>query len=67
VDFEELHKVTPPPHIYVGPCHHGMMCPWVVDGGDSLQIWRVAANTFNNVMDSQQGVDLQVGGLAGGE
>jgi len=23
-------------------CHHGMACPWVVDGGDSLQIWRVA-------------------------
>jgi hypothetical protein len=28
---------------YVGPCHHRMLCPWVVDGGDGLQIWRVAA------------------------
>jgi hypothetical protein len=24
-------------------CHHGMACPQVVDGGDGLQIWRVAA------------------------
>jgi hypothetical protein len=23
---------------YIGPCHHGMAHPWVVDGGDSLQI-----------------------------
>jgi hypothetical protein len=27
--------------------HHGMVCPQVVDGGDSLQIWRVAANIQN--------------------
>jgi hypothetical protein len=27
-----------------GPCHHSMVFPWVVDGGDSLHIWRVAAN-----------------------
>jgi hypothetical protein len=29
------------------PCHHGMACPQVADGGDSLQFWRVAANMFN--------------------
>jgi hypothetical protein len=29
------------------PCHHGMARPQVVDGGDSLQIWRVAANILN--------------------
>jgi hypothetical protein len=28
-------------------CHHGMACPQVVDRGDSLQIWRVAANILN--------------------
>jgi hypothetical protein len=33
---------------YVGPCHHGMACSWVVDGGYSLQIWRVAVNILNN-------------------
>jgi hypothetical protein len=26
------------------PCHHGMARPQVADGGDGLQIWRVAAN-----------------------
>jgi len=25
----------------VGPCHHGMLHPWVVVGGDSLQIGRL--------------------------
>jgi hypothetical protein len=29
------------------PCHHGVVHPWVVDGGDGLQIWRVAANILN--------------------
>jgi hypothetical protein len=29
------------------PCHHGMARPQVADGGDGLQIWRVAANTVN--------------------
>jgi len=31
----------------VGPCHNGMACPQVVDGGDGLQIWRVAMNILN--------------------
>jgi hypothetical protein len=26
------------------PCHHGMARPWVADGGNGLQIWRVAEN-----------------------
>jgi hypothetical protein len=30
--------------LYVGHCHHGMARPRVADGGDGLQIWRVAAN-----------------------
>jgi hypothetical protein len=29
------------------PCHHGMACSQVADGGDSLQVWRVAANVLN--------------------
>jgi hypothetical protein len=32
---------------YVGPCHHGMGRPRVADGGDGLQIWRVAVNVLN--------------------
>jgi hypothetical protein len=31
----------------VGTCHHGMARPQVADGGDSLNIWRVAANILN--------------------
>jgi hypothetical protein len=30
------------------PCHHGMMCHQVADGGDGLQIWRVDTNILNN-------------------
>jgi hypothetical protein len=29
------------------PCHHSILCPQVVDGGEGLQVWRVAANTLN--------------------
>jgi hypothetical protein len=29
--------------LVVIPCHNGMACPQVADGGYSLQIWRVAA------------------------
>jgi hypothetical protein len=29
------------------PCHHGMARPQVADGGDDLQIWRVATNILN--------------------
>jgi hypothetical protein len=28
------------------PCHHGMARPQVADGGEGLQIWRVAANIY---------------------
>jgi hypothetical protein len=34
-------------HIRWVPCHHGMGCPQVADGGDGLQLWRVAANALN--------------------
>jgi hypothetical protein len=29
------------------PCHHGMARPQVADGGEDLQIWRVAVNILN--------------------
>jgi len=32
---------------YENPCHHCMVRPGVADGGDGLQIWRVAANRPN--------------------
>jgi hypothetical protein len=28
-------------------CHHRMICPQVADGGDTLQLWRVAVNILN--------------------
>jgi hypothetical protein len=32
---------------WVSPFHHGMARPQVADGGDALQVWRVAANILN--------------------
>jgi hypothetical protein len=29
-------------------CHHGMTRPQVSDGGDGLQIWRIAANILDH-------------------
>jgi hypothetical protein len=34
-------------HLRWGPFHHGMARPQVADGGDGLQIWKVAANILN--------------------
>jgi hypothetical protein len=34
-------------HVKWVPCHHGMARPQVADGGDGLQIWRVAVTIFN--------------------
>jgi hypothetical protein len=34
-------------HVRWVPCHHGMVCPQVADGGDALQFWREAANILN--------------------
>jgi hypothetical protein len=36
---------------YVGPCHHVMARPQVADGGDHLQIWRIAANMESDAWD----------------
>jgi hypothetical protein len=35
------------PHVRWVSCHHGVARPQVTDGGDGLQIWRVAANIWN--------------------
>jgi len=32
---------------YVGPCHHCMARPQVVDEGHGLKIWSVTANILN--------------------
>jgi hypothetical protein len=29
------------------PCQYGMKRPQVADGGDALQVWRVAVNILN--------------------
>jgi hypothetical protein len=34
-------------HVKWVPCHHGMARPQVADGGEGLQIWRVAVNILN--------------------
>jgi hypothetical protein len=34
-------------HVRWVPCHHGMARPQVADGGDTLQLWREAANILN--------------------
>jgi hypothetical protein len=34
-------------HIRWAPCHHGMARPQVADGGDGLQMCKIAANTLN--------------------
>jgi hypothetical protein len=34
-------------HVIWVLCHNGMARPKVVDGGNGLQIWRVAANILN--------------------
>jgi hypothetical protein len=34
-------------HVRWVPCHHSLARPQVADGGDGLQIWRVAANILN--------------------
>jgi len=36
----------------MGLWHHSMAHSWVVDGGDSLQMWRVAANALNKQLQT---------------
>jgi hypothetical protein len=39
--------MPPTYHVDVGPSHPGMADTRVTDGGDGVQIWRVAANVLN--------------------
>jgi hypothetical protein len=41
------YTVTQEYHVRWVPCHHSMARPQVADGGNTLQVWRVAANTLN--------------------
>jgi hypothetical protein len=41
------HTHTQTFHVKWVHCHHGMARPQVADGGDGIQIWRVAANILN--------------------
>jgi hypothetical protein len=34
-------------HVRWVPGHHSMSCPQVADGGNTLQVWRVAMNILN--------------------
>jgi hypothetical protein len=52
-------------HVKGVPSHCDMACPQVVDGGDGLQIWRVAVNILNKQSWTADGVDLQIGGWVG--
>jgi hypothetical protein len=48
----------------VGPCQHSVACPWVVNVGDGIQIWRVAVKVLNKHLRAASGVVLQLGGGA---
>jgi hypothetical protein len=37
---------------YMNPCHHSMVHPWIMDGGDGLQVWRIAANILNKQLQT---------------
>jgi len=46
----------------VGPCHLRMARPRIEDGGDCLQIWRVAASILNKQMwTADKGRSLSMG------
>jgi hypothetical protein len=47
-----------------GPRYHGVARPQVADGGDGLQIWRIAANILNKqsrTADKRLSSSLKVG------
>jgi hypothetical protein len=59
----EIH--TGDAHVKCVPCHHGMARPQVADGGDGLQIWRVAANILNKQWRTADRGCLPAWGLGG--
>jgi hypothetical protein len=36
----------------LGGCHHSKAHPQVADGGDALQLWKVAANILNKQLQA---------------
>jgi len=34
------------------PCHYGMTCPQITDGGNGIQTWKVAVNILNKQLRS---------------
>jgi hypothetical protein len=40
-------SVNPILHVKWVPCYQGMMCPQVANGGNCLQVWRLAANILS--------------------
>jgi hypothetical protein len=51
-------------HVRWVPCHHGMARSQVADGGDGLEIWRIAANILNKqsrTADKEWSFSLGVG------
>jgi hypothetical protein len=47
-------------HVKWVPCHHGMARPEVADGGDGLQIWRVAENILNRQSRTAWGLGVRL-------
>jgi hypothetical protein len=45
--------------LYLGPCHHVMASPWVVDGGYGLQIRTVVANILSKQSQTAYELVLQ--------
>jgi hypothetical protein len=43
------------------PCHHGMAHHQVVDGGEGLQIWRIAVNILNKLRTADKGWSSSLG------
>jgi hypothetical protein len=49
----------------VGPCHHGIANPQVANGGDSVHIWKAAADILNKQSLTAEKVwSLSIGGRA---
>jgi hypothetical protein len=42
-----LTQAAEPFYVRWVPCHNGMARPQVADGGEALQVWRVASNILN--------------------
>jgi hypothetical protein len=51
-------------HVRWVPCHHGMVRPQVVDGGDALQVWMEVVNILkkqSRTAENGRSSSLEVG------